>query len=107
MVLQNQIYFPNVDKCLFRLLLMKIREIVKVGVSSNSTTEDHGRWSQKSVENELARVQNIAGYIVSKLIKNFQNQKKLEGNGIAASYESYRIILLDFWTCFFGCIFFF
>ena len=64
---------------------MKIREIVKVGVSSISTTEDHGRWSQKSVENQLARVQNIAGYIVSKLIKNFQNQKKLEGNGIAAS----------------------
>ena len=62
---QNQIYFPIVDKYLSRLLLMKLGDIIKVEVSniSVSITED----GPKSVsEREPAGLQYIWGYIVHK-----------------------------------------
>ena len=59
-VLQNQIYFPNVDKYTSRLLLMKLGDIIKVEVSniSISITED----GPKSLsERELAGLHYIWG----------------------------------------------
>ena len=74
MVLQSQIYFPNVDKYTSRLLLMKLGVIIKVEVSniSISITED----DPKSVSGrELAGLQYTRGYIVHKLHNNFRNHK--------------------------------
>ena len=68
-VLQNQIYFPNVEKYLSRLLLMKLGDIIKAEVSniSISITE----YGPKSVsERELAGLQYIGVYIVYKLHNN-------------------------------------
>lgn len=68
-VLQNQIYFPNVEKYLSRLLLMKLGDIIKAEVSniSISITE----YGPKSVsERELAGLQYIGAYIVHKLHNN-------------------------------------
>ena len=58
--MQNQIYFPSVDKCTSRLLLMKLGDIIKVEVSniSISITED----GPKSLsERELAGLHYIWG----------------------------------------------
>ena len=72
-VLQNQIYFPNVDNT-SRLLLMKLGDIIKVEVSniSISITEDGPKGVS---ERELAGLQYIEGYIVHKFHNNFRNHK--------------------------------
>ena len=75
-VLQNQIYFPNVNKYTSRSLLMKLGDIIKVEVSNIgiSITEDSPKSVSES-ERELAGLQYIGGYIVHKLHNNFRNHK--------------------------------
>ena len=73
-VLQNQIYFPNVDKYTSRLLLMKLGDIMRVEVLNIAIciTKD----GPKSVsERELAGLPHIEDCIVHKLHKNFRNHK--------------------------------
>ena len=74
MVLQNQIYFPNVDKFISGLLLIKLEGIMKVEVSniSISITEDGPKCAS---EKELVVLQYIGVYIVHKMHNNYINYK--------------------------------
>ena len=74
MVLQNQIYFPNVDKFISGLLLIKLGGIMKVEVSNISINiTEYG--PKCASEKALAVLQYIGVYIVHKMHNNYINYK--------------------------------